>query len=236
MNDTTRAELPDGLALETALTEARAGRLSPAEFASTFAAATVLLAVVDRVEGDTGDSITPFVITVDGTDFGVAFTSPRLWDTFTAQTPFLLMQGSSFSTWPTTLGLAINPGTEPALLLSPGQLGSLASVVGGTTVPAGSSIRVGAPSTGLPPEAVSLIEQEVRRDPGVIAVYQLAIASGDAAPELVLGVEAAATEGRVAEALAAKLAGLDPGFAGIAFIDLSASLLEKAKRFSAPIG
>lgn len=228
--------LPDGKDLESAMVAAKEGRLSGPDFAQALAGATLMLAVTDREAGDSGDAALPFVIEVEGAMYGVAFTSPSQWDTFKAQTPFILISGRDLGHWPDSLGLVINGGSEPSMMLTPSQLAQLVGSAAATqTVPAGTTVRVGAPEAGLSGEAVEALRQGVRSQPTVRAAYEFVLSQGDAAPELVIGVVAEPPHARVAQEFAAHMERSDPQFGKVAFLDLNESLLQTVKKHANPI-
>lgn len=225
--------LPSGVELDAAIAEAEAGRLSADEFGQILRKATLMLAVTDRA-GET--SASPFVIQIGGADHAVAFTGQRHYEGFTASTPFLLLRGADLATgWPAGLGLALNPGAEPSMAFSADQLRGLVAP-GEAVVPAGSTMKVGAPDPGLPPPALDLLRRIASSDPQVRAAYQLAVAVGDGPVELVVGVHAAHDGAKVARRFADRVADADPGFRGMPFLDLDGWLLEAAREHSVPLG
>jgi SseB protein N-terminal domain len=231
----TEVQLPTGAELDRAVAGAKAGELPAAAFAAALLDATLMLAVTARsadAAGASDEAVDPFVLSVDGVDYGVAFSGPRTYDGFTAATPFVLLAGRDLGrSWPARLGLAINPGAQPSLLLSPENLSAL---VGGEQpgpqiVPAGTDFRIGAPDPGLPEPALELLRRLVRSDPTVQAVYPLALSVGGGPVELVIGVEATGAGQAVAEAFAARVLDADGGFRGLAFLDLTGRLLAGAQ-------
>jgi hypothetical protein len=239
--------LPTGIELDQAIAAAKDGRLTLDQFAEVLHDATLMMAVTSRA-GE--DAVSPLVIDVEGTDYGVAFSSVQQFDQFAAQTPFVLLAGRDLrGAWPGGLGLAINPGGAPSMLLAPQQLaqvvrsGDSASGSGnrgddpddGTRVPAGTQIKVGAPEPGLPAAALDLLRQLVRSDPEVRAAYQLAVALGDEPVELAVGLEPARLGGAPARAFADRALAADPGFRGVPFLDLDGTLLDSAREYSAAL-
>lgn len=235
-NSASNDALPDGEELERAIVAAKEGTLSGPDFAEVLIGATLMLAVTDVERGESGDAAVPLVVELEGAPYGLAYTSPARWDTFTAQTPFLLVSGRDLGRWwPDSLGLVLNPATTPSLMLTPEQLARLVGAPTAETVPAGTGLRLGAPERGLPEAAVEALRQGVRSTPGVHAAYQLAFAQGEAAPELVIGVEAERGHNRPAQAFAAAMERSNPQFRGVAFLDLNESLLQTAKKHARPI-
>ncbi len=231
--------LPTGAELDAAIVEAKAGRLPADRFAAALDAATLLLAVTDRT-GET--SATPFVVQIGGADHGVAFTGPRHHESFGVTAPCAVLRGRDLMQgWPDGLGLAVNPGADPSIVFSAAQLAALFETVDAhTVVPAGSSMRVGAPDPGLPPHAVDLLRRLVASDPSVRAAYQLAVGVEDGPVELVVGVEpeqAGGTGGGadVARRFADRVAEADAGFRGLPFLDLDGWLLDAAREHGTPL-
>lgn len=237
MTDEARVPMPDGVDLDRAISEAKAGRLGAQEFAEVLRGATLMLALTDREEAGDTDAVLPFVVEMDDDACGVAFTSPAQWDTFRAQGAFLLVTGGDLiKTWPEGLGLLLNPGSEPAMMLTAAQLAGLLGGGAGTqSVPAGTALRIGRAEQQVPSEAVDLLRHAVQADPTVRAVYPLSVAQGDAAPELVFGVEASTPGARPAESFAAAMQRADARFGGVAFMDLSDSLLASARKHAPAI-
>lgn len=237
MTDEARAPMPDGVDLERAITEAKAGQLGAQQFADVLRGATLMLALTDREDAGETDAVRPFVVEMDDDACGVAFTSPAQWDTFRAQGAFMLVTGGDLiRTWPEGLGLLINPGSEPSMMLTAAQLQGLLGDGGGNqTVPAGTAVRIGRPERPVPSEAVDLLRHAVHADPAVRAVYPLSVAQGDAAPELVFGVEPATPGERPAESFAATMQRADARFGSVAFMDLNGSLLASARKHAPAI-
>ena len=233
-------DIPQHSELDEAIRRARAGELSAQQFAEAFGAATLMIAITDRAEAGDADAVLPFVIEVDEAPFGVAFTTAAQFETFTAQTPFVLSNGAALGrTWPGELGLAINPGAEPSLMLGAAQISALLESLAGPAVqgsiPAGTSVRVGAPEESFDPAVIAALQDQVRQAPQVRAVYHLAIAQGDSEPQSVIGVEPATPGAPAAQSFAAAVVAAAPELATVAFVDLHGSLLESAKRYTAPI-
>jgi len=232
------AALPHGAALEQAITDAKAGRLQADGFGRVLREAVLMVAVVAHEQAAEQDTAAPFVIEHDGQRYGVAFTSPEQWDRFSAQTPFVLLGGEELGRgWPADLGLAINPGSSPSMLLRPEHLRAVlgAGAAGPRMVPAGAGVRVGAPDPGLPPEALEVLRQTVRADPAVRAAYQLAVAIDDGPVELAVGVEATPPYRGVAEGFADSVLRRDGGFRGVTFLDLDGPLLRSAQGYATPL-
>lgn len=237
MTDEARRPMPDGVELERAIAEAKAGRLGAEQFADVLRGARLMLALTDREDAGDSDAVLPFVVEIDDDACGVAFTSPAQWDTFRAQGAFLLVTGGDLiKTWPEGLGLLLNPGSEPSMMLTAAQLVALlGDTVADQTVPAGTSVRIGRAEQPVPSEAVDLLRRAVHADPAVRAVYPLSVAQGDQAPELVFGVEAAQPGQRPAQGFAATMKRADARFGGVAFMDLTASLLASARKHAPAI-
>jgi hypothetical protein len=224
-------QLPTSGELDWAMVQHQSGELDADGFAAAFRQARVMLAVVAR-EGD--DGVQPFVIQVDGADYGVVFTATRQYEQFQPSTPFAVLTGADLlAGWPAGLGLALNPGAVPSALIDADAVRQLAAAP--DRLATGTSVRVGAPDPGLPERALEVLRACVRDSPEVGAAYQLLIAAGDDPPQLVVGVQPAGPEGGVAQAFGEKVLARDPNFGGIAFTDLHGSLLATAQEYSEPL-
>ncbi len=231
--------LPTSSEVDVAIVALQAGELSEDGFFALLSDSQLMLAVVSAgAEDGRSRPVVPFVIQLDGRDYGVGFTNTANYEKFTASTSFVVESARQLARgWPTGLGLALNPGAASGLLLAPEALARLAGAEppAEQTVPAGTELRIGAPDPGLPDDALEVLRRAVQRDDTVAAAYQLAFAQGEAAPELVVGVEPARPGQQVAEQFASNVVDADPRFRGLPFLDLTARLLAPAQELGTPL-
>lgn len=167
---------------------------------------------------------TLYSLEVEGVPHTVVFTSLEQLDRWRSGAPHLVAPTESFvASLPATVGLAVNPGGDLGLPLSPEQLDELRPAR--RVVPAGTRIRVGEPAQE-PDEVLAQVAYALGDVPGVSAARRAWVQIADSAPSLAVGLELGAPLapradadaadvllGTVREALDDVLARSRPGFA-----------------------
>jgi len=132
---------------------------------------------------------TLYTLDVEGVPHTVVFTSQEQLDRWQAGAPHVVAPTESFvASLPETVGLAVNPGGELGLPLSPDQTVDLRP--SRRVVPAGTRIRVGEPAQE-PDEVLAQVAYALGEVPEVRAARRAWVQLGDEPPSLAVGLELA---------------------------------------------
>ena len=133
---------------------------------------------------------TLYSLDLDGVSHTVVFTSQEQLDKWQSGTPHVVAPTEAFvGSLPESVGLAVNPGGDLGLPLSPGQTVDLRPFR--HVVPAGTRIRVGEPAQE-PDEVLAQVAYALGDVPEVRAARRAWVQLGDEPPSLAVGLELAA--------------------------------------------